>query len=72
MTPEQTLIAAAAKLREAAMLHRDTVNYLSLMNPGLELALADWLEDAAVGDDHGEHSPYALAYARKILGEDQT
>lgn len=69
MTPEQTLTAAATKLREAATLHRDTANYLSLMNPGLEAELADWLEDAAEGDGHGEHSPYALAVARQILGD---
>lgn len=69
MTPEQTLTAAAQRLREAANLHRDTANYLALMNPGLGPSLVDWLEDAAAGDDHGEHSPYALAVARQILGD---
>ncbi|MEU0991096.1 hypothetical protein [Streptomyces sp. NPDC005953] len=32
-------------------------------------ALAELLDDAADGDDHGEINPYALAVARHILGE---
>ena len=117
MTPEQTLIAAATKLRELATAanathpapwtarpryphlddgrdraHRlyDTnrrsllggaataggpfmlapiARYAALMHPGVGTGLADWLDDAAAGDDHGEHNPYALAVAHQILGD---
>mgnify|MGYP001041034541 CR=1 FL=1 len=31
--------------------------------------LAEWLEDAAVGDDEGVISPYAVDVARAVLGE---
>lgn len=31
--------------------------------------LAEWLEDAATGDDEGVISPYAVAVAHAVLGE---
>ncbi|MFE9813131.1 hypothetical protein ACFYRN_42080 [Streptomyces sp. NPDC005227] len=33
--------------------------------------LAEWLDDAAAGDDEGVISPYAAAVARAVLGERQ-
>jgi hypothetical protein len=44
--------------------------YLALVGPATSLAVADWLDDAAEGDAHGEHNPYALAVARAVLGQD--
>ncbi|MEW1569246.1 hypothetical protein AB0454_40590 [Streptomyces sp. NPDC093509] len=40
---------------------------------GIELRspLAEWLEDAAAGDDEGVISPYAVAVARAVLGDRQ-
>ncbi|MGW1979204.1 hypothetical protein [Streptomyces sp. NPDC001889] len=48
---------------------KSIARYVAAMHPGLGAALAEWLEDAADGDDRGEISPYALEVARQILGE---
>jgi hypothetical protein len=50
--------------------HEDAIDlpYIALMHPGVGLALADWLNDAAEGDAQGEINPYALAVARQLLG----
>lgn len=42
--------------------------WVALMHPGIGVALAEWLDDAADGDEHDEHNPYALAVARALLG----
>lgn len=44
------------------------VPFIAMMSPDAGLALADWLEDAAGGNDHDEVNPYALAVARAVLG----
>jgi len=43
-------------------------DFCALMSPDAAKAFAEWLRDAADGDDQGEHNPYALAVARAILG----
>ena len=45
--------------------------YIATMHPGVGLALADWLDDAAERRYHTPTPPdYALAVARAILGGD--
>ena len=44
--------------------------YITLMQPAVGAALADWLEDAEAGDDEGVVNPYALTVARLINGEE--
>jgi hypothetical protein len=46
----------------------DDAAWIALMHPGVGLALADWLDDAAEGDAQGEINPYTLAVARQFLG----
>jgi hypothetical protein len=65
-TREAWTVKSGADLAEE---NRDTAEYIALMHPDVGLALADWLNDAAEGDDHGEHNPYALAVARLLLSE---
>ena len=66
-TREAWTVKSGADLAEEA---QGAADYIALMHPGVGLALADWLDDAAEGDEHGEHNPYALAVARLLLGED--
>lgn len=62
--------AAGRKGRECGgVANPDNAEYIALMHPDVGLALAEWLGDAAEGDEHGEHNPYALAVARQILGQ---
>jgi hypothetical protein len=65
-TREAWTVKSGADLAEE---NRGTAEYIALMHPDVGLALADWLNDAAGGDDHGEHNPYALVVARRLLGE---
>jgi hypothetical protein len=44
--------------------------YIATVHPGVGLALAEWLDDAAEGDEHGELSPYAVAVAQQVLGRE--
>jgi len=44
-------------------------DYIAAMDPAVGKALADWLDDAANGDDYGEVDPHALAIARLINQE---
>ena len=64
-TKEAWTVKTGADLAEE---NRPTAEYIALMHPGVGTALADWMDDAADGDQHGEHDPYALAVARAILG----
>ncbi|MFF3958446.1 hypothetical protein ACFYY1_35310 [Streptomyces sp. NPDC001890] len=56
----------------AKLLHR-SVESLRQGNDRVDIALrgplAEWLEDAADGDDEGVISPYAEAMARAVLGD---
>ncbi len=47
----------------------EVASWIVLLQPHVGLALADLLDDAAEGDVHGEHNPYALAVARALLGD---
>lgn len=59
--PADLLNAAAQRIREG----RHPISALHIAWP-----IAEWLDDAAEGDDQGEHNPYALAVARAVLGQD--
>ncbi|MFI9235806.1 hypothetical protein [Streptomyces sp. NPDC053079] len=50
--------------------HLEAVNdYVAAMDPAFGLALADLLDNLADGDDEGVINPWALAVARRLLGE---
>lgn len=56
----------AAEIRAAAENVRN--GNAAIAESNLAWTIAEWLDDAADGDNHGEHNPYALAVARALLG----
>ncbi|MFC8447600.1 hypothetical protein [Kitasatospora sp. NPDC057223] len=65
-TREAWTVKSGADLAEEA---RGTAEYIALMHPGVGLALADWLDSAAVGAELIGPDRHALAVARLLLGE---
>ncbi|MFD9721075.1 hypothetical protein [Streptomyces sp. NPDC059076] len=67
--PADELRAAAKQLRTARFTGAMTTTPAVAALLRSRHALAELLDDAADGDDHGEINPYALAVAQQLLGE---
>lgn len=77
--PEGSIVRPADSAHSLFQIHADGLRaagtpcvtpavgrWMARMHPGVGQPLAELLEDAAGGDDHGEINPYALALARLI------